>query len=226
VLAVDLPGFGASDRRAGDYSPEALADTLVQVLDARGVTGRVHVVGHSWGCSVALAFARRHAARLDKLVLISGFVYEDQLLPLMRWSRVGGLGEVLYGLFYREAIGERMYLNFLDPRHVTAEVVDEVRRQLAREGAVAVALAAARGMRFGEHELEYRKVDAETLLLWGRDDRVARLGFGERLAGELPRVRLVVLPRCGHIPMWECRGETLGALRSFLVPPQKAEATP
>jgi pimeloyl-ACP methyl ester carboxylesterase len=213
VLAVDLPGFGKSDRRGGDYSPDALADVLAQILDQKGVR-RVHLVGHSWGCSVALAFARRHRDRLDKLVIISGWMYDEQLLPLMRWARVAGLGSALYTLFYRQQIGERLYLNFADPSEVTDETVRGVEAQMARPGAVAAALAAARGMRFAEGE--YRKIDAETLILWGREDRVARPAFGERLARELPRARLVVFPRCAHIPMLECRGETAQALRQFL----------
>src|SRR3954471_5875854 len=56
VIAVDLPGFGKSDKRAGDYSPDALADVLARVLDQKHVQ-RAHVVGHSWGSSVVLAFA-------------------------------------------------------------------------------------------------------------------------------------------------------------------------
>jgi pimeloyl-ACP methyl ester carboxylesterase len=215
VLAIDLPGFGRSDRREGDYSPDALADVLARVLDQKGVA-RAHVVGHSWGSSVVLAFARRHRGRLDRMVIASGFMYDEQLLPLMRWARVPGVGEALYAAFYRQAIGERMLLNFYDPSLVTEEVVDEVERAMAQPGAVAAALAAVRGMRFAEHEAEYARIDAPTLVLWGREDRVARLAFGERLARELPDARLVVLPRCGHIPMWECTGETADALVEFL----------
>jgi pimeloyl-ACP methyl ester carboxylesterase len=215
VLAIDLPGFGKSDRRAGDYSPEALADVLAEVLQQKGVA-RAHVVGHSWGSSVVLAFARRHPDRLARLVVISGWMYDEQLLPMMRWARLPGLGEWLYGSFYRQNIGERLYLNFVDPALVTQRVVDEVERQMALEGAVAAALAAARGMRFSATEGEYHTITQPTLVMWGREDRVARLPFGERLARELPHARLVVLPRCGHIPMWECTGETTAALSDFL----------
>jgi pimeloyl-ACP methyl ester carboxylesterase len=218
VIAVDLPGFGLSDRRAGDYSPDALADVLAQVLDAKGVK-RAHVVGHSWGSSVVLAFARRHRDRLDRLVVASSFVYDEQLLPMMRWARVPGVGEAIYAAFYRQNVGERLYLNFNDPQLVTEAVVDEVERSMSEPGSVACALAAARGMRFEEHEPDYARVDAPTLILWGREDKVARLRFGERLARELPRARLVVLPRCGHIPMWECTGETAQALLEFLGAP-------
>lgn len=216
VIAVDLPGFGKSDKRDGDYSPEALSDVLVQILDQKGIA-RAHVVGHSWGCSVALAFALRHRDRLDRLVLVSGFVYDDQLLPMMRWTRASKTtGDALYALFYRQAIGERLYYNFRDATLVTEAVVDDVEASMARPGAVAAATAAARGMHFDVLESEYRKVDAPVLVLWGRDDRVSRLAFGERLARDLPRAQLVVLPSCGHIPMWECTGETTLALRTFL----------
>ena len=217
VLAVDLPGFGGSDRREGDYSPEALADDLARILDAKGID-RADVVGHSWGGSVVLAFAQRHPDRLRRLVVISGFVYEDQLLPLMRWSRAPGLGELLFSAFYNQALGERLYLNFRDPSLVTEEVVDDVKKQSAREGSTAVALAAARGMRFGDHEAGYRNIAADTLLLWGAEDRVALPSFGVRLSRELPHSRLRVIPNCGHIPMWECRGDTLAALLDFLGP--------
>ncbi len=213
VLAIDLPGFGKSDRRAGDYSPQALADVLAAILDGKGVQ-RAHVVGHSWGASVVLAFALRHPDRLRKLAVISGWIYDEQLLPFMRWARVKGVGELLYGMFYRQNLGERLYLNFYDPSLVTERVVDEVERQMAQPGAVAAALAAVRGMTFVEED--YKKIGADTLILWGREDRVARLAFGERLARELPHARLVVIGRCGHIPMWECSGETAGTLRAFL----------
>jgi pimeloyl-ACP methyl ester carboxylesterase len=212
VIAVDLPGFGRSDRREGDYSPDALADVLADVLDQKRVA-RAHVIGHSWGSSVVLAFARRHRARVDKLVVMSAWIYDEQLFPLMRWARGPG-GSALYAMFYRQGIGERMYLNFYDPGRLSQEVVDEVEHSMERPGALAAALAAARGMKFREED--YARIDAETLVLWGREDRVARLPFGERLARDLPHARLVVLPRCGHIPMWECSGETAIALRSFL----------
>jgi pimeloyl-ACP methyl ester carboxylesterase len=216
VIAVDLPGFGRSDKRTGDYSPMGMADVLARVLDAKGIA-RAHVVGHSWGSSVVLAFALRYPTRLDRLVVASSFVFDDQLLPLFRWARASrGLGKLLYAMVYREAMGERLYLNFADPALVTEEVVDEVRRGLRSPGAVAAAAEAAHRMNLDQLQRDYRHVAAPTLVLWGREDRVALVAYGERLARMLPRARLVVLPQCGHIPMWECTGETAGAILEHL----------
>jgi hypothetical protein len=48
VIALDLKGFGYSDRPEGDYSPAAEAKIVLGLLDKRGVEGPVAVVAHSW----------------------------------------------------------------------------------------------------------------------------------------------------------------------------------
>ncbi len=68
VLAIDLRGHGKSDRIRGHFSIEDLADDVAAVLDALG-PGRYTVVGYSLGGLVAQALARRHPARVERLVL-------------------------------------------------------------------------------------------------------------------------------------------------------------
>ena len=55
-----------------------------------------------------------------------------------------------------------------------------------------------------------------TLVLWGRVDKVVPLSIGERLAKDLPRARLVVLDRCGHLPAEEMPDESYAELEKFL----------
>jgi pimeloyl-ACP methyl ester carboxylesterase len=52
--------------------------------------------------------------------------------------------------------------------------------------------------------------------LWGRDDEVTLLSFGERLARDLPNARLLVYPQCGHFPMIEAAGPSTSDLAKFL----------
>jgi 3-oxoadipate enol-lactonase len=68
VLAVDLRGHGKTDRIRQRFSVEDLADDVAAVLDALG-PGRYTVVGYSLGGLVAQALARRHPARVERLVL-------------------------------------------------------------------------------------------------------------------------------------------------------------
>ena len=205
VIALDLKGFGYSDRPQGDYSPAAEAELVLGLLDARGVTDPVAVVAHSWGSSVALALALRHPARVRRLALYDAWVYEDQLPTAFLWARADGIGEMILGGFYDERPDDKMALAFYDSKYVTEALVESVEDQLARPGTKAAALAAIRGQRFEAMEAEYRRIAVPTLLLWGREDRVTLLEYGERLSLELPDATLRVFPRCGHFPMVEAR---------------------
>jgi len=68
VVAPDLRAHGKSDRARGRFSVADLADDMAAVLDALG-SGRYTVVGYSLGGAVAQALARRHPARVERLVL-------------------------------------------------------------------------------------------------------------------------------------------------------------
>ncbi len=202
VIALDLKGFGYSGRPVGDYSPAAQAELIAGLLDELGID-KVSIVSHSWGSSVALAFALAHPRRVRKLALYSAYVYEAQVPSFFLWARVGGLGELLFALYYTERIEDRVPLAYHDRRFATQQRVEYVERELERPGAVAAALASVRGQRYTHVEKLYGRIGVPVLLLWGREDRVTPLRFGERLSAQLPNATLKVYPQCGHVPMIE-----------------------
>lgn len=215
VLAMDLKGFGWSDRPEGDYSPEAEAKIVLDLMSQRNIES-ASVVGHSWGASVALAVAMQAPTRVNRIALYDAWVYEAQLPAFFHWSRADFLGEALFGLYYKERPGEKMALAFYDQKYVTEDLIEAVEGALDRPGTVAAALAAVRGQRYAAVEPNYRKIQQKTLLLWGREDVVAQLSYGERLTRDLPNAQLIVYPRCGHFPMIEARAESNRDLIAFL----------
>lgn len=88
VIAIDLKGFGWTDRPVSDYSPAAQAQLVKAVLDARGVQ-KVSLVAHSWGSSVALAFTMANPTRVERLALYDAWVYESQLPSMFHLAREG-----------------------------------------------------------------------------------------------------------------------------------------
>lgn len=215
VIALDLKGFGWTDRPAGDYSPAAQARIVLGLLDRLGVD-RAAFVGHSWGSSVVLAAALAAPKRVERIALYDAYVFEEQLPTFFTMARAPGVGEALFELFYKERADERITLAFHDPDFVTEEFVEYVSAMLDRPGTVAAALAAVRGMRLSELQSRYRTITTPTLLLWGREDVVAPVAVGERLAREMPGAKLVVYPRCGHFPMLEARASSNRDLLAFL----------
>lgn len=215
TVAVDLPGFGFSDRTEGDYSPDAIADDLASMLDHLGVA-QVDVVAHSWGCSVSLAFVLRHRTRVRRMVLIGAWAFEEQIPPFFRWARESGVGEALFELFYRERLEDRAPMGFAEGSTVPQTTVDAIERSLERPGTLRAALAAVRGQFYLQLERRYSSITAPTLVLYGDEDRVALPRYGARLANDLRDGRLVIVPRAGHFPMFESAGTTRGYVRDFL----------
>ncbi len=215
VITLDLKGFGWSDRPRGDYSPEAQARLVLKLLELRGVE-RASLVGHSWGSSVALAMALAAPERVARLALYDAWVYEAQLPHFFHWARAEGVGELMFGLFYQRSPEQRVAMAFHDPRFITPPLLARMQANIGRPGTVAAALAAVRGQRYGRVEGRYRTVKTPTLLLWGREDRVSTLPYGERLARELPNAKLVTYPACGHFPMIEALDASSRDLAGFL----------
>ncbi len=78
VIAVDLPGFGDSDKPIGaSYDARFFARAVVDLLDALELD-RVHLIGNSLGGRVALEVGLLHPDRVDRLAL---------LCPSLAWRR-------------------------------------------------------------------------------------------------------------------------------------------
>jgi pimeloyl-ACP methyl ester carboxylesterase len=216
VLSLDLPGFGRSDKYEGDYSPAGLARKLRKLLDKKGVRD-VHLIAHSWGSSIALALTMQAPARVRSLTLMGAWVFEEQLPAFIRWSRIPGVGEALYALFYDQRLDDRMALAFYDPEpFVHPKVIDAVQRQLRRPGSIRAALQAARQQDFSAQQQRYRTIKTPALLIWGKQDRVSRVHFAHRLDKTLPSSELLLIDHCGHIPAMERPNRVLSRLMPFL----------
>jgi len=215
VIALDLKGFGWTDRPPGDYSPRAQAALVWALLDALGVD-KTAFVAHSWGSSVALAAVMLHPDRVTRIALYDAWVYEEQLPTLFAWAREEGVGEILFSLFYKERPDEKLANAFYDKSVVTEQFAEEVERAMDRPGTVAAALAAVRGQTYERMQQHYRAIRQPVLLLWGREDTVTTLEMGERLSRDLPNSRMIVYPRCGHLPMIEAAAESNRDLAQFL----------
>jgi uncharacterized protein (TIGR04551 family) len=229
VIAIDLKGFGWTSRPEGDYGPAAQAALVWRVLDKLKIVDAA-IVAHSWGSSVALAMAVAQPARVRRVALYDAYVYDEQVPGFFRWAQKSGIGEALFDLFYTERIEDRAPLAFYDERWVTQARVDHVEREMERPGTVAAALATARGHEFAKLHQQLRGFAKPVLLLWGENDQVTPLHYGQQLAQELANAELKVYPRCGHIPMVEAHQTSTRDLQAFLAkdpaPPAEEGAAP
>ena len=148
IVAVDRVGHGQSDRPKGKSATlEYQADLLHQTLTQLGITHPI-LVGHSWGASLALAYALKYQMELSAMVLIAPAAYPDsggnRLLRMAVTPPVVGdasllLGRLILGrrilkrelsrAFYPEPVPEeylqRAAASWLTRRHLKAYLEDE-----------------------------------------------------------------------------------------------------
>lgn len=97
VIAFDRPGFGHSERsRRVIWTPDAQAELIHEALQRLGIQ-RAIVLGHSWGTSVAAAYALKYPEAVSGLVLASGYYYPSARadVPLLSVPAIPVLGDVI-----------------------------------------------------------------------------------------------------------------------------------
>jgi pimeloyl-ACP methyl ester carboxylesterase len=221
--APDLPGFGSSEPEKGfDFTLPAYADVVARHIEAVG--GPVHLFGNSMGGAISLLVAARRPDLVKTLTLISPAVPDlrpdprrlsDPRMAFAYLPLVGARVRAQLGaLGPRERAAQVIKLCFADPSRFPESRLDELAEEHGvRAGYAWAAPAMARSTfaifrawsTLGKASLwsTAPRVQAPTLVVWGREDRVISVKRAVRTARAIPRARLLVLPRTGHVAQME-----------------------
>jgi pimeloyl-ACP methyl ester carboxylesterase len=201
VYALDLPGFGDSDKGNHHYSPENFARVIEALLKER-VKEPFALVGHSMGGAVALAYAAAYPQRVSGLVLVdaAGVLHRSvyaEFLGRVGAQRALGLDSPWFDTVMR-AIQYRVE-NFPVRGDLLLENAS-VRQRILRGDPNAIAAYALVEHDFSE---TLPAIKAPTLIIWGAFDSIAPVRTGQALAAAIPKARLQVLEGLGHAPQIE-----------------------
>jgi pimeloyl-ACP methyl ester carboxylesterase len=221
VIALDLLGFGESDRPAATdfrYDAPAQMEVVLAALDALGVE-RAAFIGHSMGGAIALYTAARRPERVERLVVVNALVYPYRLPLSGQLILLPYVGPLLFRTLYTKSI-VRGYMKrsvYRDPALVTEDWVDYVWERVNRPGGMDAAHAS---LRFCSDPTviarSVRAVRAPTLVVWGNDDRTFPAAHARRLVGDIAGAELVIVPECGHAPPEEKPAAVVAAVTPFL----------
>jgi len=208
VIAVDLPGFGLSDKPDESYDLASYQRRLGDFLE-RWTRGPVVVVGHSMGGEVAAALALDHPERVSAAVLIApaGFALQPLLEDAkdVRSDARGWVASVLSAAlppqdpaWLGESAGAGNYTPATDPAYRAAAA-----RVLADFDFVAL-------------RDSFAEIHQPVLLIWGRQDPTIPFVVGESIAARLPCREFLPLDNVLHRPQETHPDTVVAAIEAFL----------
>lgn len=200
VYAWDAPGCGRSSDPPVTWRLPEYADCVAGWLAALDVA-EPHVLGLSWGSSIALEFYRRHPRLPASLILASAYAgWAGSLPPEEVAARLAG---ALAGarLTRQQLLEEGRWAGVFGPS-APPEVVAELGAIAADNGGVdrpAAYEAMVRSMAEGDLRDMLPTIRVPTLLLYGELDERSPLPVARALHDAIPGSRLVVIPGVGHM---------------------------
>lgn len=202
VYALTLPGWGLSDPVPGGTYDHV--EQLVEFMDAVGI-GKAALVGNSMGGVISIALAARRPERVSHLITMGAPALTN--LPTLFGAGDGpseGI-KILVEAYANpsfETMKKLVQIMSFSPSNATDELVEmRVQAAKAHPEHLANGLRAFRTggpVRYQATAEEIQAITAPTLLIHGRDDRVAHYENTLRLVAMVPDSRAVLLNRCGH----------------------------
>jgi pimeloyl-ACP methyl ester carboxylesterase len=194
TYALDLWGFGDSDKTPEHYDIDGYVDLLVRFMDELGI-GRSLLVGHTLGAAVATQLAGRYPDRVSKVLAVGLPLSADSI---NRKLLSAGPNEAMARLFWHR---QRPY----------PEV--EVGAVKAAENAIALSIQSVAQLNI-RHMLD--EVDAPLLTVYGDRDTVIDPAQADEMDDDVYAARSIVLRKAAHFPMLDETPKFVRLLRDFM----------
>ncbi|MFF7948046.1 alpha/beta fold hydrolase [Streptomyces griseorubiginosus] len=218
VFVWDMPGYGASEKSAGqDISLAAQSRVFTELLEHWGLAEPA-VVAHDFGGCVSLRAHLLHGARYRALALVDPVALAPWGSPFFRL--VGDNAEVFEQLppALHQAL-VREYVSSASSPGLHPAVLDHlVQPWLGSVGQAAFYRQIAQADQRYTDEIQgrYGEIALPTLVCWGQDDTWIPAEKGQELVGRIPGARLEPIPGAGHLVQEDAPAELTAALITFL----------
>ncbi|PTS83449.1 alpha/beta hydrolase [Pseudomonas sp. HMWF032] len=214
VIALDLPGFGTSEKPAGSYDVGTQAEHMASVIDALGIE-QLHLIGNSMGGHINALYAARYPHRTRSLALLNNAgITSPQPSELMQLLQRGEPNPLV--VKSPEDFQRLLQFIFVQPPYLPESLKGYFAEQAIANSAHYDQVFAHLIDRYIPLEPVLPKIQAPTLIIWGAEDRVLDVSSIDVMRPLLRDPRVVTLADTGHAPMIERPQLTAQHYRDFL----------
>ena len=223
VYAIDLVGFGRTDKHEGTYTPPLMVQFIDDAMTALNLE-KVTLIGLSMGGGLSILYTLRFPHKVDKLVLIDSAGLGKEIIFSIRLISLPFLGEL-----FTKPSRKMAYLFFkptvLDSNQLKGQFTDIYYELFSLPGAQMAMLKVLRsGCTFfglkknvlNETMMNLHRITSPTLIIWGKQDVMLPLKQAYYAKEKIPDSKLHIVEQCGHMPNFEKPDEFNQVVLDFL----------
>jgi pyruvate dehydrogenase E2 component (dihydrolipoamide acetyltransferase) len=214
-VAVDLPGFGESDKPANfDYTMDQFRDFIISFQEEISIhDGETRLIGHSLGGYIASEIAIKNPNQVKQLVLIDSSGMLNQSTPILEEYFDAAMNPT------EDTVRKVFEKMVADPSRVPSQLVESFIRRINMPNAkqaFSSTLANSTKTQIGLDRLKQIN-STPTLVLWGAHDRVIPLEHSKFFKDSIENSKLEIIDDAGHAPFAEKPDLICKILQNFLI---------
>jgi pimeloyl-ACP methyl ester carboxylesterase len=223
VYAIDLVGFGRTDKHEGTYTPPFMVQFINDAITALNLD-KVTLIGLSMGGGLSILYALRFPHKVDKLVLIDSAGLGKEIIFSIRLMSLPFLGELatkpsrkMAYLFFKPTVQ--------NPNQLKGQFTDIYYELFSLPGAQMAMLKVLRsgctifGLKknvLNETMMNLHRITSPTLIIWGKQDAMVPLKQAYYAKEKISNSTLHIVEQCGHMPNFEKPDEFNQVVLDFL----------
>jgi pimeloyl-ACP methyl ester carboxylesterase len=195
VIAPDIVGYGESDKPSAPYDRPYFSKWLNDFLLEMKIC-KTHIVGLSQGGAIALQFAIEYPDKVDKLVLVNSAGLGSKV---SFWPLVGTVWMNTFPSAMANRFNSRYILHKLENRDSNHSLYSVA---VIKYAGGKNAFKQGRGAAVSKiPEESLRQIKNETLIIWGKDDKLFSVESGIKAAKLIPNAKFKVIQDSGHLSL-------------------------
>jgi pimeloyl-ACP methyl ester carboxylesterase len=202
-ISMDPRGAGETDKPAGTYSTELIADDVAGLMQVLGIE-RAHVSGLSLGAAAGMWLAAKYPAKVKTLSLHSGWTKTDPFAKTVveGWQSIaralGSVPEMVIQGIFPWCFTPELYA--AKPDYIQA-LADFVRGRPAQP--VDAFIRESDAVIAHDAEAQLGNIQAPTQITFGKHDQVTSTRFAKPMTDAIKQTELVIFEDCSHAPIYE-----------------------
>lgn len=180
---IDLPGFGRSDIPKIVFDTKDYAKIIKEFIIKNSIK-KPNLLGHSFGGKVSIKLAAENPNLFDKLIIVgsSGIKPDFSIKRSLMYPLAKAFHFLFPDVFNIKSLIRRKFYRKLESDYFDAGVMKDALLKTLKEDLTS----------------DLEKIENETLIIWGDEDRAVPLKYGIRMYQKIKPAKIIIMEEKGH----------------------------